>query len=38
MYANESIPMKQLNSHKNENETFLIEINLRLRKSLIVGA
>ena len=38
MYANESIPMKQLNSDKNENETFFLEMNLRLRKSLIVGA
>ena len=31
-------PVKQLNSHKDDNETLFLEINLRLKKWLIVGA
>ena len=38
MYINESIPVKQLNSHKEDSETLFLEINLRLIKLLIVGA
>ena len=38
MYVNESIPVKQLNSHKDDSETIFLEISLRLRKWLIVGA
>ena len=38
MYVNENIPVKQLNSHKDDSETLFLEINLRLRKWLIVGA
>ena len=38
MYVNESIPVNQLNSHKNGNETLFLEINLSLRKWLILGA
>ena len=38
MYVNESIPVKQLNSHKDDSKTLFLEINLRLRKWLIVGA
>ena len=38
MYINESIPVKQLNSHKEDCETPFLEINLCLRKLLIVGA
>ena len=38
MYVNESIPVKQLNSHKDDSETLFLEINLRLRKWMIVGA
>ena len=37
MYVNDSIPVKQLNSHKDDSETLFLEINLRLRKWLIVG-
>ena len=38
MYANDSIPVKQLNSHEDDGETLFLEINLRLRKWLIGGA
>ena len=38
MYIKKSISMKQLNSHKDGSETLFLEINLRLRKWLIVGA
>ena len=38
MYINERIPVKQLNSHKEDSETLFLEINLRLIKLLIVGA
>ena len=38
MYVNDSIPVKQLNSHKDDSETLFLEINLRLRKWLIVGS
>ena len=38
IYLNESIPVKQLNSHEEDSETFFLEINLRLRNWLIVGA
>ena len=37
MYVNESIPVKQLNSHKDDSETLFLEINLRLKKRLIGG-
>ena len=37
MYVNGRIPVKQLNSHKHYSETLFLEINLRLRKWLIVG-
>ena len=37
MYINERIPVKQLNSHKEDSETLFLEINLRLIKLLIVG-
>ena len=30
MYVNESIPVKQLNSHKDDSETLFLESNLRL--------
>ena len=36
MYVNKSIHLKQLNSHKDDSETLFLEINLRLRKWLIV--
>ena len=32
MYINESIPVKQINSHKEDSETPFLEINLRLLK------
>ena len=35
MYVNESVPVKQLNSHKDESETLFLEINLRSKKSLM---
>ena len=35
MYVNERIPIKQLNSQKDDSETLFLEINLRLRKWLI---
>ena len=38
MYVNESIPVNQQNSRKDDSETFFLEINLRLRKWLLVGA
>ena len=38
MYVNESIPLKRLNSHKDDSENLFLETNLRLRKWLIVGA
>ena len=38
MYIKKSISMKQLNSHKDGSGTLFLEINLRLRKWLIVGA
>ena len=38
MYVNESIPVKQQNSRKDDSETLFLEINLRFRKWLIVGA
>ena len=38
MHINESIPVKQLNSYKEDTETLFLEINLRLIKLLIVGA
>ena len=37
MYFNESIPVKQLNSHKDDSKTLFLEINLRLRKWLIMA-
>ena len=37
MYINERIPVKQLNSHKEDSQTLFLEINLRLIKLLIVG-
>ena len=37
-YANESIPVKQLNSHKDDSETLFLEENLRLGKGLTVDA
>ena len=37
MYVNERILVKQLNLNKDGSETLFIEINLRLRKWLIVG-
>ena len=38
IYVNESIPVKQLNSRKDDSETLFLEIKLRMRKWLIVGA
>ena len=38
MYVNESIPVKQLNSHKDDSEILFLEINLRLRKWMTGGA
>ena len=38
MYVNESILVNQLNSRKDDSETFFLEINFRLRKWLIAGA
>ena len=38
MYVNESIPVKQLNSHKYDSETLFLEINVRLRYWPIVDA
>ena len=38
MYVNESISLKQLNLHKDDSETFFLEINLFWKKWLIVGA
>ena len=38
MYVFESIPVKQLNLRKEDSETLFLEINLRLKKWLIVGA
>ena len=38
MYVNESIPVKQLNSHKGDSETFFLEKKLCLRKWPIEGA
>ena len=38
MDVNERIPVKQLNSHNDDSETLLLEINLRFKKELIVGA
>ena len=38
MYVNESISVKQLNSHKDDSETLFLEINVRLRNWPIVGA
>ena len=38
MYINEIIPVKQLYSHKDDSKTLFLEISLRLRKRLIVGA
>ena len=38
MYVNANIPVKQLNSCTDDSETIFLEINLRLRKWLIVGA
>ena len=37
MYVYESIPLKQLNSHKDDSETTFLELNLRLRKWLRVS-
>ena len=37
-YVNENIPLKQLNSQKDDSETLFLEINLHLRKWLIIGA
>ena len=36
--TNESIPVKQTNSRKDDSEILFLEINLCLRKWLIVGA
>ena len=38
MHTNESIPVKQLNLHKEDSETRFLETILGLRKWLIVGA
>ena len=38
MHVNKSIPVKQLNSHEDDTETIFLEINLRLKKRLMVGA
>ena len=38
MYFNEIIPVKQLNLHKINIETLFLEINLHLRKYLMIGA
>ena len=38
MYVNANIPVKQLNSCTDDSETIFLEINLRLRKWLILGA
>ena len=37
-YVNESIPVKQLNLHKDDSETLFLEENLRLGKGLTVDA
>ena len=38
MYVKDNIPAKQLKSHKDDTESIFLEINIRLRKWLIVGA
>ena len=38
IFINGNIPLKQLNLQKNDSETLFLEINLCLRKWLIVGA
>ena len=38
MYVKDNIPAKQLMSHKDDTESIFLEINIRLRKWLIVGA
>ena len=37
MYVNHSIPVKRLNSHKDDSKTLFLQINLHLRKWLLVG-
>ena len=38
MYVKDNIPAKQLKSHKDDTESIFLEINIRLRKWLFVGA
>ena len=38
IYVNESVPVKQLNSRKDDSESLFLEINLRLSKWVMVGA